>query len=32
MDVLVLENVILLKSEQAPIVEDESWRREFVFD
>ena len=32
MDALVLENVILLKSEQAPIVEDESWRREFVLD
>jgi carbamoyltransferase len=32
MDALVLENFILEKSEQAPIVEDESWRREFVLD
>ena len=32
MDALVLENVILLKSEQTPIVEDESWRKEFVLD
>ena len=32
MDVLVLENFILLKSEQAPVVEDESWRKEFVLD
>jgi carbamoyltransferase len=32
MDVLVLENFILDKSEQAPVVEDESWRKEFVLD
>ena len=32
MDVLVLENFILEKSEQAPVVEDESWRKEFVLD
>ncbi|HUK34260.1 MAG TPA: carbamoyltransferase [Vicinamibacterales bacterium] len=32
MDVLVLENYILEKSEQAPVAEDESWRSEFVLD
>jgi carbamoyltransferase len=32
MDVLVLENFILEKHEQAPVVEDESWRKEFVLD
>ena len=32
MDVLVLENFVLVKSEQAPIAEDESWRKEFVLD
>ncbi len=32
MDVLVLENLVLEKSEQAPVVEDESWRTEFVLD
>jgi len=32
MDVLVLENFVLEKSEQAPVVEDESWRTEFVLD
>ena len=32
MDVLVLENFILEKSEQTPIVEDNSWRTEFVLD
>ena len=32
MDALVLENFILHKSEQAPVVEDESWRKEFVLD
>ena len=32
MDALVLEDVILLKSEQAPIVQDDSWRQEFVLD
>jgi len=32
MDVLVLENFILEKSEQAPVVIDESWKKEFVLD
>jgi carbamoyltransferase len=32
MDVLVLENFVLFKTEQAPRVEDESWKREFVLD
>ncbi len=35
MDVLVLENFLLLKSEQAPVVpvaDHESWRKEFVLD
>jgi carbamoyltransferase len=32
MDVLVLENFILEKSEQAASVEDETWRTEFVLD
>jgi carbamoyltransferase len=32
MDVLVLENFILLKTEQAPRTEDESWKQEFVLD
>jgi carbamoyltransferase len=32
MDVLVLENFILEKHEQAPVEEDESWRKEFVLD
>ena len=32
MDVLVLENFMLVKSEQAPIAEDASWRKEFVLD
>ncbi len=32
MDVLVLENFILVKSEQAPVDRDESWRTEFVLD
>jgi len=32
MDVLVLENFVLEKSEQTPLVEDESWRKEFVLD
>jgi carbamoyltransferase len=32
MDVLVLENFILVKSEQTPLAEDESWRTEFVLD
>jgi carbamoyltransferase len=32
MDVLVLENYVLVKSEQAPIADDESWKQEFVLD
>jgi carbamoyltransferase len=32
MDVLVLENFILLKPEQAAVADDESWRQEFVLD
>jgi carbamoyltransferase len=32
MDVLVLENFVLVKSEQTLIVEDESWKKEFVLD
>jgi carbamoyltransferase len=32
MDVLVLENFVLEKTEQIPLVEDESWRKEFVLD
>ena len=32
MDVLVLENYVLVKSEQTPIAEDESWKTEFVLD
>jgi carbamoyltransferase len=32
MDALVLENFVLLKSEQAPVVQDDSWRKEFVLD
>ena len=33
MDVLVLENFVLLKTEQAgAVAEDESWRKEFVLD
>jgi carbamoyltransferase len=32
MDALVLENFVLEKTEQAPIAEDASWRREFVLD
>jgi len=32
MDALVLENFILEKVEQAPLVEDDSWRKEFVLD
>jgi carbamoyltransferase len=31
-DVLVLENFILVKSEQAALAGDESWRKEFVLD
>ena len=32
LDVLVLENFILLKTEQPAIAKDESWRKEFVLD
>jgi carbamoyltransferase len=32
MDVLVLENFILEKTEQTPLAEDTSWRTEFVLD
>jgi carbamoyltransferase len=32
MDALVLENFILEKAEQAPLAEDQSWRKEFVLD
>jgi len=32
MDALVLENFILVKSEQAPAAVDESWKKEFVLD
>jgi carbamoyltransferase len=32
MDALVLENFILVKSEQAAVAEDESWKREFALD
>jgi carbamoyltransferase len=32
MDVLVLENFVLVKDEQAPVARDESWRQEFVLD
>ena len=32
MDALVLETFILEKSEQAPVVEDDSWRAEFALD
>jgi carbamoyltransferase len=32
MDVLVLENFILEKAEQAPVAESQAWREEFVLD
>jgi carbamoyltransferase len=32
MDVLVLENFILEKTDQAPMAEDQRWREEFVLD
>jgi carbamoyltransferase len=32
MDVLVLENFILVKSEQKALVDEESWKKEFVLD
>jgi len=32
LDVLVLEQYVLLKTDQAPIAESDEWRREFVLD
>jgi carbamoyltransferase len=32
MDALVLENFIMVKSEQAPAAADASWKQEFVLD
>ena len=32
MDVLVLENFILLKEDQAAIADDGAWKKEFVLD
>ena len=32
MDVLILENMILYKSEQSPLSDDTDWRKEFVLD
>ena len=32
MDILVLENLVLLKSEQSPLDEDTDWRNEFELD
>ena len=32
LDALVLENFVLLKGEQTPVLEDQSWQREFVLD
>jgi len=32
MDVLVLDSFVLVKAEQVPVEEDESWRKEFVLD
>ena len=32
MDVLVLENFVLEKTEQAPVAENQAWREEFVLD
>jgi carbamoyltransferase len=32
MDALVLEHYVLLKTDQAPVARDESWRKEFVLD
>jgi carbamoyltransferase len=32
MDALVLEHYVLLKTEQAPVAQDEAWRKEFVLD
>jgi carbamoyltransferase len=32
MDLLVLENFILDKVDQAPVISDDAWQREFVLD
>ena len=32
MDALVLENFVLVKEDQAPVVEDQRWREEFALD
>jgi carbamoyltransferase len=32
MDLLVLENCILYKNEQKPLVDDSDWRKEFELD
>jgi carbamoyltransferase len=32
MDALVLEHYVLLKTDQTPVPQDESWRKEFVLD
>jgi carbamoyltransferase len=32
MDVLVLENYLLVKSEQTAVAEDDSWKKDFVLD
>jgi carbamoyltransferase len=32
MDVLVLENFILLKEDQAAVADDQEWKKEFVLD
>jgi hypothetical protein len=32
MDVLVLGNCVLHKSQQTPVTEDTEWRNEFVLD
>jgi carbamoyltransferase-like protein len=32
MDVLVLENFILMKDDQAPVTDDGEWKKEFVLD
>ena len=32
MDVLVLENCLLYKSEQKPLTEDNDWKKEFALD
>ena len=32
MDVLVLENCLLNKADQNPLIEDTDWRKEFALD